>query len=99
MDEVDPAVLARKVAAGFLQKHRGLPVDEGRVAALESQIRGALDEAIRAERAACARRCQKRAALWEASADRPAVPGVHLAEARARSNEARYLADAILGPE
>jgi hypothetical protein len=99
MDDIDPSVLARKVATGYLQKHRGENIDEARAAALESQIRAALDEAIRAERVACARRCQKRAALWEASAERPAAHSVLLAEARARSNEALYLADAILGAE
>jgi hypothetical protein len=50
---------------------------------------------MRHEREAHVELCVRRRELWERTADRAGTPAGLAAEARARANEAAYLADAI----
>jgi hypothetical protein len=84
------AELAEEVASGI----RG-----GRAAEwLEEVLGSALLEVARRERERCAAVADHRVEMWEASARRMSTgawPPSALAEARARLNEARALADAL----
>ncbi len=54
-----------------------------------------IEEAVRRERQRCVDLCRRRAELWRnTSAARSSVPAAE-AEARARANEAAYLADLL----
>jgi hypothetical protein len=59
------------------------------------RVRAFVSGAVLRERGRCAQLCRDRGALWErTSMSTSTVPGA-VAEARFRSNEARYLADLI----
>jgi len=84
------AALAEEVASALQQ---------GRAAEwLEEVLGGALLDVARLERERCAAVADQRVEIWEASARRMASgtwPAAAVAEARARLNEARALADAL----
>jgi hypothetical protein len=66
-----------------------------RVRTIVERLRGFVANAVQTERARCVTLCRDRAALWErTSMSRSENPSA-VAEARSRSNEARYLADLI----
>jgi hypothetical protein len=84
------AELAEEVASG---------IRRGRVAEwLEEVLGSALLEVARRERERCAAVAEERVTMWQASVSRMRTgtwPGDAAAEARARLNEARALADAL----
>jgi hypothetical protein len=96
MHEVPPEVLARAAVEQVAAAHG---------AALTSELRRdlilAIDKALRTavqiERDACVDTCQHRRRLWEVTGDNPTTPEALRPEARARANEAAYLADALAG--
>ena len=62
---------------------------------LARRVERAIREALVADRKAASAVCLQRHALWVATESRPATAEHLRAEARARANEAAYLADAI----
>ncbi|OFX19476.1 MAG: hypothetical protein A2V77_23890 [Anaeromyxobacter sp. RBG_16_69_14] len=62
---------------------------------LTMRIETALRAVVREERESCAVQCDSRRALWQGTEEKPSAPAHARAEARARANEAAYLADAI----
>jgi hypothetical protein len=54
-----------------------------------------VERLIAEERARCARRCRDRADLWRNTAAARSTISAAVAEARARANEAQYLADLL----
>ncbi|HEY0788836.1 MAG TPA: hypothetical protein VGE86_09325 [Thermoanaerobaculia bacterium] len=53
------------------------------------------DAAVERERQRCAAICRRRAELWRRTSERPDAPAMLRDEARARANEAAYLADLL----
>lgn len=53
------------------------------------------DTAVERERQRCAAICRRRAELWRRTRERPGAPAMLRDEARARANEAAYLADLL----
>ena len=86
------AQLGRIVAADFVRTHRLAASLRDELAHV---IQTALHTAMRYEREAHVELCAQRRELWERTADRSGTPAGLAAEARARANEAAYLADAI----
>jgi len=54
-----------------------------------------IPEQVRRERERCVRICRRRAELWRNTSMRPSTPAGAREEARARANEAAYLADLL----
>ena len=94
MDHLSPAVLATIVAEQFGDAH-GAVVDATMREELAARVERALQEALAAGRKAAAAICLERQALWTATEANASTPEPLRAEARARANEAAYLADAI----
>jgi hypothetical protein len=94
MSDFSPEVLATVVAEQFGDSYGGV-VDAGMREDLARRVERALREAIAADRKAAAALCLERQALWVATESRPTSPEPLRAEARARANEAAYIADAI----
>jgi hypothetical protein len=93
--EMSIADLSSVVAKSFAAARPGTLTEEA-VLDLAHRIETSLRTAVRLERTECADACAARAALWSSTADRDGTPASLRAEARARANEAQYLADAIL---
>jgi hypothetical protein len=89
-----PATVAAFVAGDFFKANPSLDAhalqDE-----LVNRIETALRGAVREEREACAVLCDARRTLWTSTEEKGSTPQELRREARARSNEAAYLADAI----
>ncbi len=65
---------------------------------LAGAMRAEIERAVAAERSKCATLCAERASLWRGTtAAQPGSPRPGVEEARARSNEAQYLADLLGG--
>ena len=92
--EMNPAELAAVVAGSFASG-RGEALGVDSVRDLAHRIETALRTAARSERLACVEICAARAALWTSTAANDSTPAGLRAEARARANEAEFLADAI----
>jgi hypothetical protein len=94
MDAPSLADIAKVAAEDFRRAHQDLlsPAVTQRLAAA---IELALLTAVRAERRACAAECNRRADVWQTTADRDGAPEPLRAEARCRANEAVYLADLL----
>jgi hypothetical protein len=97
MEHLSPEVLATVVAEKFGDSYGGL-VSAGMREDLARRVERVLREALAAERAAARALCLQRQALWVATESGHATPEHLRAEARARANEAAYLADAIHSP-
>ncbi len=93
MEQFAPAALARLTAEEF--RRSGPALSEGATADLAHRIETALRTALLSEREACADLCRQRRELWGSTEERPGVPDPLRQEARARSNEAAWLEDAI----
>lgn len=96
MHEVPPEVLARAAVEQVAAAHATALTAELR-RDLILAIDKALRTAIQIERDACADVCQHRRRLWEVTGDKPTTSDTLRLEARARANEAAYLADALAG--
>jgi hypothetical protein len=94
MEHLSPEVLATVVAEKFGDAHDGI-IDAAMREDLARRVERALRQAVVADRNAVSAVCLQRQALWVATESRPAAPEHLRAEARARANEAAYLADAI----
>jgi hypothetical protein len=94
MEAFTPEVLATLVAEQFGDAHADL-VDGRMRDDLARRVERAIAKAFAAGKAAAAALCLERQALWVATEARPGTPELLRAEARARANEAAYLADAI----
>jgi hypothetical protein len=86
-------VVAAFMVADFFKAHPGL--DAGLREELTARAETVLRATVRGEREACAALCESRRGLWQATEEKPSGPAHARAEARARANEAAYLADAI----
>ncbi len=93
MKRPSPEVLATIVAEAFGDAH-GAAVSAAMREELAARVERALREALAADREAAAALCLERQALWMATEAR-STPDPLRAEARARANEAAYLADAL----
>jgi len=91
---IDPAELATVVAGSFASG-RGEPLGAAEVRDLAHRIETALRTAARGERLSCVEICAARATLWTGTAGKESAPAGLRAEARARANEAEFLADAL----
>jgi hypothetical protein len=91
MPKPDLSVIARFVVSDFLASDAGASVAD-RQMALAVRIETALKAAVTEEREACAALCDARKDLWQRTEQKG---GALKADARARSVEAEYLADAI----
>ena len=60
-----------------------------------SRLTPFIDDAVALERERCASLCRARGALWERTSLSTSTVASAVAEARFRSNEAKYLADLI----
>ena len=87
-------VVAGFVASDFLKDHPELDARALR-GELAVRVETALRTIAREEREAFAGLCDSRRALWQSTDEKPNAPAQLRAEARARANEAAYLADAI----
>ena len=64
-------------------------------ARIHRRIVALVEQSIREERDRCVEHCRQRAALWDRTALRTSSLPPAVAEARSRSNEAKYLADLL----
>jgi hypothetical protein len=96
MQEVPLEVMARAAVEQVAGAHGAALTSELR-RDLILAIDKALRTAIQIERDACVDICQHRQRLWEITGDKPTTPEPLRPEARARANEAAYLADALAG--
>jgi predicted transcriptional regulator len=94
MEGLSPEVLATLVAAELAEAHRPV-IDDAVRDELARRIETALRRVAREERAACVAVCGARQAMWEATENRSTIAEPLRAEARARSNEAAVIADAL----
>lgn len=94
MEHFSPEVLATVVAEKFGDSYGAVITPQMRED-LAARVERALREALAADRQAAAAICLERQALWVATEARPATTEPLRVEARARANEAAYLADAI----
>jgi hypothetical protein len=93
--ETLPLSAVAQVAADDFRKGREAFITPALAAELAAAIEMALLTAVRAERRACAAECARRAALWEATSEKPDMAEFARMEADCRANEALYLADLI----
>jgi len=93
-EDLSPEVLATVVAEQFADAH-GTVFTAVMREDLSRRLERALRAAVRASRKGAAALCRERHALWLATEASPATSELLHAEARARANEAAYLADAI----
>jgi uncharacterized membrane protein affecting hemolysin expression len=94
MEGLSPEVLAAVVAAEIAEAHGPL-IDDVVRDQIAHRIEAALRRMAREERVACAAVCAARQAMWEATENRSTIAEPLRAEARARSNEAAVIADAL----
>jgi hypothetical protein len=93
MDRISLEELADDLSSDFLAAHSEIP--EEKREDLQRMILGAARRAAQGERQACLAICEKRQAMWEATEARSTIAEPLRTEARARSNEASVIADAI----
>jgi hypothetical protein len=62
---------------------------------LANRIETGLRTAVHHERKVFVAQCETRVELWTGTEQRAGVPGILRSEARARANEAAYLADTV----
>src|SRR5688572_5904666 len=86
--------LARFIADDHFAQHHADASADARMA-LVTRIETALRSVVDEERDACAALCDERQGLWQRTEDAPEKPAALRSEARARSVEAAWLADAI----
>lgn len=94
MVDLTPDVIARFVTDDFFAAN-ATPAPDGGRRDLAARVETALRAAIRAERVAIATLCDKRAKLWADAEGKSRIPEHARVEARARSNEAPFIADAV----
>jgi hypothetical protein len=94
MGDFSPEVLATVVAEQFGDAH-GDVVTASMREELARRLERAVRDAMVAARKGAANLCRERQALWIETEARPTTSELLHAEARARANEAAYLADAI----
>lgn len=94
MQTLSPEVLATVVAEQFGDTY-GDVINARMREDLADRVERALREAIAADRHTATALCLERQSLWVATEARPTSPEPLRTEARARANEAAYLADAI----
>jgi hypothetical protein len=92
-EQFSPAALARLAVEEF--RRSGPALSEGASADLAHRIETVLRTALLHEREACAALCRRRRELWGSTEERPGAPALLRQEARARSNEAAWLEDAL----
>jgi len=89
--EVLATVVATELAAAHAQ------IDDALRDVIAARMEAAMRRLARQERDACAALCLERQAMWEATEARSTITTPLRQEARARSNEAQVIADAIRG--
>ena len=94
MEHLSPEVLATVVAENFGDSYGNL-INAVMQEVLRASGGARHADAIAGDRKAASALCLERQALWEATEARPTTPEHLRAEARARANEAAYVADAI----
>jgi len=94
MEDFSPEVLATVCAEQFGDAH-GEVVTASMREDLARRLERAVRDAVLAARKSVADLCRERQALWVATETLPTTSELLHAEARARANEAAYLADAI----
>jgi len=94
MGDFSPEVLATLVAEQFGDAH-GAVVTASMREDLARRLERGVRDAVLAARKDVADLCRQRQALWVATEALPTTTELLHAEARARANEAAYLADAI----
>jgi hypothetical protein len=94
MDETSPEVIATVAAERFGDAY-GEVISAAMRQDLCRRIESAIRVALRDKGSAFAKLCRARQTLWEATEARPVTSALLRAEARARANEAAYLADAV----
>jgi hypothetical protein len=94
MESLPPVVLAKLTVEQFLREHPA-SLDAALLVDLQVRIETAIRTAAGHERQAAVRLCRDRAALWTKTAGNPSAAGALRTDARARENEATYIADAI----
>jgi hypothetical protein len=93
--ETLPLTAVAQVAAADFRKGHEAVITPALAAELAAAIEIALLTAVRAERRGCSAECTRRAALWEATSEKPDIAEFARMEADCRANEALYLADLI----
>jgi hypothetical protein len=93
MDRLSLEDLASDFSSEFLAAHSEIPKEKRDD--LQRMLLGAARRAVQNERQACLAVCEKRQAMWEATEARSTIAEPLRTEARARSNEAAVIADAI----
>jgi hypothetical protein len=93
MEPLSIEVLATVVAAELATAHP--EIDDALRDAIAARIEVGMQRLVRQERDACAALCEERQAMWEATEARSTIAEPLRHEARARSNEALVIADAI----
>jgi len=96
IEELSQALLARMISTDFARAC-GCALTEEMLRDLANRIETGLRTAMRHQRDALVAQCDARAELWIRTEQRAGAPAVLRAEARARANEAAYLADALRG--
>jgi hypothetical protein len=94
MDETSPEVIATVAAERFGDAYGGV-ISAAMRQDLCRRIENAIRVALRDQGSAFAKLCRTRQTLWEGTEARPVTTELLRAEARARANEAAYLADAV----
>ena len=89
--EVLATIVATELAAAHPQ------IDDALRDVIAARVEAAMRRLTRQERDACAALCLERQAMWEATEARATIAAPLRHEARARSNEAQVIADAIRG--
>jgi len=93
MEALSLALLARMISTDFARACGCAPMEE-MVRDLANRIETGLRTATRRQRDAFVAQCDARAELWTRTEQRAGAPEILRSEARARANEAAYLADA-----
>jgi hypothetical protein len=93
MEHLSIEVLATVVATELAAAHT--EIDDALRDAIAASVETGMRRLARQERDACAALCQERQAMWEATEARATIAPPLRHEARARSNEAQVIADAI----
>jgi hypothetical protein len=94
MEELSLAVLAQMISRDFARTSR-CALTEEMLRDLTHRIETGVRMAVHHEREALAAQCDARVELWIRSEQRAGAPDILRSEARARANEAAYLADAV----
>jgi hypothetical protein len=94
MDDTSPEVIATVAAERFGDAYGGV-INAAMRQDLCHRIENAIRVALRDQGAAFSKLCRTRETLWQTTEARPTTSDPLRAEARARANEAAYLADAI----